>query len=351
MEDTWLRWKGRISDLKVVALLGILGAFVGLVWSTIELTTAQSNPFEPRTVTLAQIVNGEVGRPYYVAVEGYAIYGSGYKMTNYGIKTSEYYYLFDEDEGYAVLIKADHMNLHKRVDGPISLTGMTAFPSTSPDLYVAIADDVEHFADMGFGITPDIFIRENKRPSSVSIAAILVVVFSVVGLVSLVTMAFPSVVFVPAAVQPGGVAQQGSVRQEVQVTGRLQKLKRVQPSIEVGRGWRKFTTTVANIIPLGNRRVMVYIRQIYRYSGIKVSDTHSGLTLDPMNVVFVEPGKVLGFKDRWAVRFVHRQRRDKPEELIMSFARPEDQAHFVALLRRAGFVIGGIGIAERLRRE
>jgi hypothetical protein len=210
---------------------------------------------------------------------------------------------------------------------------------------VAIADDVKYFAEMGFKTTPNVYIRENARPLSALMAAFLIVVFSVVGLVSLVIAAFPSVVFVPAVAQPGGVAQQGGVKQGVQVTGRLQKLKRVQPSIEVGRRWRKFTTAAATIVPLENRRVMVYIRHANRYSGIKVSDTHWGLMLDSMSVNSVEPGKVLRFKDRWAVRFVHRLRRDKPEEVIVSFSRPEDQAHFVALLRKAGFVIGRIGIA------
>ncbi|MCX7680755.1 MAG: hypothetical protein N2508_02100 [Anaerolineae bacterium] len=344
MENTWLRWKGRIGSLKRVAVLGIMGAFVGLAWSTNELSTARLNPSAPQAVTLAQIVDGEVGRPRYVAVEGYAMYEFGYKETIYGIKIAEYYYLFDVDEGYAVLIKADHMNLNRRVDGPISLTGITAFP-TSPDLYMAIANDVERFADMGFRITPDIYIRESARPSGALTADILVAVFVAAGLVSLVILAFPSVVFVAAPAQPGGVTQQGGVRQGVQVTGRLQRLKRVQPTIEVGRGWRKFTKAVANIIPLEDRQVMVYVHCVYWYGGIKVSDTHWGLTLDSMNVVFVEPGKVLGFKDRWAVRFVHRQRQGKPEELIVSFARPEDQAYFVALLRRAHFAIGGTGIA------
>jgi len=209
---------------------------------------------------------------------------------------------------------------------------------------VAIAEDVEYFADKGVKITPDIFIRENAHPSSVPIAATLLVFFSVLGLASLVIVAFPSVVFVSVVSQPSGDAQKGGVRQGVQVTGRLQKLKKIRPSIEVGRRWRKFTKGLANIIPLKNKQVMVYIRDITRYQGIKVSDTHWGLTFNSTNVVSVESGKVLGFKDRWAVRFVHRQRRDKPEELIVSFDQPEDQAHFVALLRQAGFVISSTGI-------
>lgn len=345
MENSWLRWKGRIGSLKVVALLGIILGLSGLVWSAMELDTARSNPSEPQPVTLAQLVNGEVDRSSYVAVEGYAIYQSGYTETTNGVRTAEYYYLFDLDGGYAVLVRAGRMNLDERVDGPISLTGMTAFPSTSPDLYVTISEDVEHAADAGVRITPDIYIRENARPSSAWVMALLVVASSAVGLASVAIVAFPSLVFVPAEAQPGGVAEQGGVTQGVRATGRFQKLKRLRPSVEVGRRWRKFTTAVANVIPLENQRVMIYIHHIFRYSGIKVSDTHWGVTFDPTNVVSVQPGKILRFRDRWAVRFVHRQRRDRPEELIVSFARPEDQADFVALLRGADFTIDDVGIA------
>ena len=344
MENSWLRWKGRIGSLKVVALLGIILGLSGLVWSALELNTARSNPSEPQPVTLAQLVNGEVDRSSYVAVEGYAVYQSGYEETDHGIRTAVYYYLLDINEGYAVLIKADGMNLDGRADGPISLTGMTTFPSSS-GLYAIISEDVEYFADMGFRITPDIYIRENARPSSVWVMALLVVASSAVGLVSVAIMAFPSLVFVPAEAQPGGVAEQWGVKQGVRATGRFQKLKKVRPSVEVGRRWRKFTTAVANVIPLENQRVMIYIHHIFRYSGIKVSDTHWGVTFDPTNVVSVQPGKILRFRDRWAVRFVHRQRRDRPEELIVSFARPEDQADFVALLRGADFTIDDVGIA------
>jgi len=346
MEDSWLRWKGRIGSLKLVALFGIIGAFIGLVWSTTELPTARANPSEPRVVTIAQLVNDEVDRSVYVTVKGYAMYQTGYEETTNGRKTAEFYFLFDMDDGYAVLVEADHMDLDEREDGVVSIAGMTAFPSTSPDLYVAISDDVKFFLHEGFRITPDIYVRENARPTNEALAISVMVLSAVLGLASLVAVAFPRVVFSPAEAQPGGVAQQGGVRQGVQVTGRLQQLKRVEPTIEVGRKWRKFTTAVANVIPLADRRVMIYVHYIYRYNGIKVQDTHWGVTLDTTNVESVEPGKILRFKDRWAVRFVHIQRRNKPETLIVSFARPEDQAHFVALLRAAGFAVGDVGIAS-----
>jgi hypothetical protein len=343
-ENTWLRWKARIGSLKVVAIFGILGAFFGLTWATKELNTAQANSSTPQAVTLAQIVNGEVGRPRYVAVEGYAVYDVGYTERNNGVKTAEYYYLVDETGGYAVLIKADHLDLDKRVNGPLALTGITEFPSTSPELYTAISDDVASFAAEGFRITPEIFIRENARPANATTALLLVAGFAALGLVSLVVMFFPGMVFVPAATQPGGVAQLGGVRQGVQVTGRLQQLKRIQPEIEIGKAWRKFTMVVANIIPLENRQVMIYVHYIYRHNGIKVNDTHWALTLNAMSVTSVEPGKVLGFKDRYAVRFTHTQRKEKPEELVLTFAKPEDQANFVAMLRAANFIISGLGI-------
>jgi hypothetical protein len=328
----------------VAAVVGFVAAFAGVAVSIAALSTAMENPTTPRRVPLGQVVNGEVAPSRYVTVQGYALYDTGYAETSNGSKAAEYYYVFDSNRGYAVLVKADSTDLDGRVDGPVSVDGMTTRVPSGSEFYELIASDIDYFAGEGFRITPDMYIRENAHPASIVNAAVILAGSIAIGLLSLVIALFPSVVFVPAAAQPGGIAMQAAAAQGVQATGQLQKLKRVKPSIEPGRQWRRFSKAVANIVPLANRRVMIYVHLITRYNGIPTSKTHWAVTLDAANVLSVEPGKTLAFQDRWAVRIVHRQRQGKAEELIVTFAGPEDQAHFVAMLRMAGFALGTSGV-------
>ncbi len=75
--------------------------------------------------------------------------------------------------------------------------------------------------------------------------------------------------------------------------------------------------------------------------GVKVSEADYGVILDSSNVLAAEPGKLYGWKDRWAVRFVYGGKDDKEQTLMVSFDRAEGQASFAALLRKAGLIVGG----------
>jgi hypothetical protein len=333
-----LRWKGRIGSLKPLAVLVIIAAALGLVASVESLTTARANPTGPQPVSIREIAERLVDSRQYVVVAGFAEYEWAYSYEENGRTTVVYYYLYDEDEGYILVVEADATNLESRVDADVALSGITW---TMPgDLRALVEEDAEELADYGWVLASTLVLKEGEAPGSETAALAWTIGLGVASLLSVCVLFFPAVVFTPGAAHAGGTGPQVEKTIGVQASGRLQRLKSLQPAIEVGRGWRKFTKAVANVVPLQNRRVMLYIHHIYRYSGIKVSDTQWALVFDPMNVVSVEPGKVVGFKDRWAVRFVHRQRREKPEELIVSFASPEDQGDFVALLRAAGFVLG-----------
>jgi|GEM_PF-6361326 len=96
---------------------------------------------------------------------------------------------------------------------------------------------------------------------------------------------------------------------------------------------------IANVIPSEKRQVMIYVHSTYRHTGINVSDTHWVKSLNSLNAISTEPGNVLGFEVRYAVSFVIARWKDKLEKLIMTFARPEDQANLVAMLPQAGFII------------
>jgi hypothetical protein len=124
----------------------------------------------------------------------------------------------------------------------------------------------------------------------------------------------------------------------VRATGKFQKLKQLEPTIEVGKGSQKLTNSVANVIPLARGRLMIYVHRVVRSRyGTTVSDW--GIFLDTDNVHAVEPGKIYSWKDRWAVRFQYQGPKDRPQTLFVIFEQPGDQATFVDLVRKSGFAI------------
>ena len=61
-------------------------------------------------------------------------------------------------------------------------------------------------------------------------------------------------------------------------------------------------------------------------------------------MIDIEPGKLYGWRDRWAVRFRYKGRNDKPETLLVSFDHAAGQASLVELLCKMGFAVGaGMG--------
>jgi hypothetical protein len=109
----------------------------------------------------------------------------------------------------------------------------------------------------------------------------------------------------------------------------------------MGRGTRKFRNSVANIVPLAERKLMIYIHHILKGKyGTTLSKTHWGVFIEPSKVIDIEGGKLYGWKNRWAVRFTYTGHKDKPETLIVSFDKVWGQLEFVKLLQKLGFIPG-----------
>jgi hypothetical protein len=151
---------------------------------------------------------------------------------------------------------------------------------------------------------------------------------------------FPTAVFAPQPMATVTGPVQGD--EGVKATGRFLRLKQVQPTIEMGRGSRKFNKAVANVINQGNKRLMIYIHHVVRTSvyGVPVGqrETDWGIFLDHGNVHAIEPGILYGWKNRSAVRIQYVQN-NQPQTLILSFDQPWGQNLLVRRLRLLGFPV------------
>ena len=160
-------------------------------------------------------------------------------------------------------------------------------------------------------------------------------------LACLATFLFPSTVFAPRR-SAEMTAPPGEIR-DIKVSGEFQKLKSVKPTIEVGKGSRKLTKAVANLVPMGEGRLMVYIHHIMRVKsyGITVSrkETDWAVFLEPDKVDMVQPGTLYGWKNRPALQVRYRDPRGKAQKLIISSDEAEALAGSVDLLRRLGFSV------------
>ena len=91
---------------------------------------------------------------------------------------------------------------------------------------------------------------------------------------------------------------------------------------------------------------MVYIHHVLttKTYGITVRKTESdwAVFVNGDNVVSVEAGKILGWKDKWTIRFQTTRGLAQPDTLDLTFEGPGDHALVAELLRKMKFdVVAG----------
>jgi len=340
MDENSLRWQARIGSLKWLGLLMMVGAGIGLVLVVGDLLTALRNPGEPQSVTIQQVVDGSINPNQYVTLEGFAMYDTGYELTEDGRVIEKYYLLVDEISGYLLVVNASMPNTSDRELDWIRLVGMTH--DTPTDLRQIIREDFAFYRQEGFVTTAELYIAEGEKPSGIAETAALSFVLIALVIVGAIPFFFPTTVFAPkpmelVTVDPSPSKKKGS---GVSATGRFIKLKKVKPTIEIGKRMQKFTRAVANIIPMEKGDLVVYIHHVMRYNFIPVSKTHWGVFLNPRNVQVAEPGVQYGWTDRPAVQINYAGKDNKPETLLLTFNKVSDQAFFMKLLREKGYKIG-----------
>jgi hypothetical protein len=340
VNESSLRWRARIGSLKWLGLIVVILAGIGLIYAVGEFIVAIQNPTEPRTVNIEQIVTGTVGPSQYVKLEGFAMYDAGYEETENDVPIASYFLLADDFTGHLLVVKASDTHLDQREIDWTTLVGMTR--KTPSDLKGLIQSDISFFEEAGFYTTADLYLAEGDKPSNLTQSMLLS--FPLVAVVALGAIPFfyPTTVFLPKpletiAVEPIPTGKKGG---NFKATGRFLQLKKVEPSIEIGKRRQRFTNAVANIVPLNRGDLMIYIHHVVRYNFIPVSKTHWGVFLNKSKVSVAEPGVQLGWTDRPSVQFSFTGDGGKSETLLLSFDHVTDQAAFVKSLREMSFKVG-----------
>jgi|GEM_PF-1287791 len=343
MNESTLRWKGRLGRLKSLALvLGLVGLVLLIAGAALFSAAQRNDPARPAEVTVGQLARGEVPRERYVSVSGWTDYDLWYSETENGSTTARYFVLIDDEFMNLLLVKA-RGDLVVRADyEPATLTGMTRGAPTA--LQDMVRSDLEQLQAEGVevGMKVDLYLAEGQTPPTKTTVLALLVLGGVLLVLAAVPLAMPAAVFGPAPLAPAaaGVA---AGEPGTRVSGAFVKLDSMDP-LQFGRRTQRFPNAVGNLIPLKSRRLLVYIHHIVttRTYGIKVSEsqTHWGILIGPDNVVAIEPGKLYAWKDRPAVSLRYRDDKGREQELIVSFDHAAAQADFVATLRQQGFTVG-----------
>jgi hypothetical protein len=345
MSETTLRWKGRLGSLKGVAVFVLIFAVIFLLIALGDLSTATGNPTTPQTVTIGQLVKGELGAERYISVSGLALYSEFYKETENGQTVNQFYFIVDEDTGDMLLVKAANPLPAGDSQKQATLSGLTH--STDSKLQSLIESDFQDMHKAGVQTTATLYLTEGQKPADVTQSTLLVGGLLLVIVLCVATFFFPSTVFGPKpidfAAATAAVGEPG-----VKATGRFQRLASVQPSITIGKGTRQFNNGIANIVTLNDGGVMLYIHHVltYRTYGVKTGQRESdwAVMLDRSRVQEVEPGKVYGWRDRLAARVRYQTEAaapaSKPQALIVTFNHAGAQRDFVNLLQQRGFTVG-----------
>ncbi len=338
MNERVLRWKGRIASLKlscgIILVFAVLVACAGIA----NLRTALKNPGASQTVTLVQLVDGEVETGRYVSISGLAAYDLGYEKAANDKTTAIYYFLIDPDRGATILVKHRSVQLATQQSDPITITGMTR--STPADLKAAIMQDERRLAAHGQTTTHRLYVEDGALPPKEGRAFLTLVTGVIMVSLCLAALFLPRIVFVPYPLAT--TATQPDSRSRVRATGAFTQLKSVEP-LAVGTRVRAFNNAVANIIPLGERELLIYIQYILKTKtyGItaRTTTTDWGVHLHSDQDVVAMSGKLLGWKDAWAARVQYPTARGKPATLYIIFEDAGAQAAFMDLLRARHFAI------------
>lgn len=339
MNETWLRWKGRIGASKPFAL--IIGIFALLLMVTVfaNLMIAIKNLSGLKTVSIDDLVSNRVGTDDYVSLHGVASYQLSYQETNNGVLSAIIYPLMDLNAHEVIFIRSTNTDLASASDQEVTISGMTQ--STPSDLENLIAKDVSDIEAAGFKTSTALYVVEGEKPGDLSTVGLEALALGIILLLCGATLFFPSTVFYPQPVRAPAQAIQG--KNGVKAIGRLQRLKSVSPELVFGYGTRKFQNAVANIFTSKEGWLGIYIHHIYTYNihfvPVYKKITDWAVIIQPTQVLAIEPGQLYGWRDRWAVSIKYRDAANKIETLLVSFEHSGAQAQFVEYLRGKGYAV------------
>lgn len=340
MSETRARWLGRISAFRPWALLLALLAALGIWFLAARLHTAFSNPTEPQSVQIGQLVREEIGRNRYVAVSGTAVYSIGYEETENGRLVATLYALIDASTGDLVFVRSTQPAPAAEQE-EIAITGMTR--SAGSDLRTTIESDLPLFSQAGLAANPSLYVAAGEAPGRASSLILMIAGLGLVVILCLATLLLcPATVFRPCPVEPGATPSTGEPT--AKATGRFQRLKQLQPSPVAGRGTRRFREANANLVALESQRLMVLIHYVEGYGVVGIPLFRRGsdwaVLLEPSHTLELVPGKLYAWRERWAFRLLHKPGEQKPQTLILSFDSAGAISEVFSSLQQMGFSVG-----------
>jgi len=339
MNETWLRWKARIGALKGLALvlLIVVGAiFFGILES---LNRVLKNPQGNQATTISQIATNQIETEKFITVSGLAAYRLSYQETGNGNLKAIIYPLIDQNGNYVIFVRTTHTELANAEDAAVKVSGMTQ--SAPSDLQQLIRQDMANINSAGLNTIDTLYVEEGREPGNLIVYLLEGSVLGFLIFLCIVIFFFPATVFGPHPVQP--VTPDANVKSGIRAIGTLQQLKNSQPILEFGKSKRKFQNAVANLFTQEDKWIGVYIHFVYtqRVYGVQVSRRESdwAVIIKPAEIIALEPGKLYGWHDRWAISFRYRDANHKEQTLIVSFDHPAAQSHFVNYLREKGYPV------------
>jgi hypothetical protein len=340
MDESKLRRKARIGSLKWLGVIMGGAALIGLVTGIISFFSAAQNTGGPQEVAISQIVDGEVGGGKHVQVSGVAMYDVGYEKTEDGKTTKTYYYLVDYDTGYTIIVEHHSPLVVARESGEdVTITGMVY--STPSDLENAIEEDIADIEEEGFKTSSKHYVKDGASPSSFGTAALCTGCSIPVLILAVVPFLFPTKVFIPTPVDT--TAPKPETRPSIKASGTFSQITQMEPTVEFGKRTQRFNNAVANLVPLGQGRLLVYIHRIVKTKtyGITVNTQESdwGVPVNAGEVLAIESGKIFGWSEKLAIRVQTPGKSSRPETLDIVFESPGGQAIAVELFQKLGFSI------------
>lgn len=338
MNESLSRWEGRIGSLKGFAVLVLIFLVIFLFPVAENLNIALKNPADSRAVTVSQLISGQIGEGLYVNVSGLASYELCYTETEDGVRKAIIYPLIDQDAGTVVFVRTTRIELETAPDAMVTVSGMTDDSPT--ELKNIIEQDIPDINAAGFQTSSVLYIEEGKMPGKAGTYLLELGAMGIAGLLCIVTFFFPSTVFNPFPLQP--VTPGAEASKAVRATGNFQQVKKMEP-LEWGRSRRKFQNSNANLFVMDDRTLGVYIHFIYahRVYGVQVSkqETDWMILVKPMQVIAIEPGKIYGWRDQWAVSIRFRDANEKEQTVFLGFENAASQVSFVNFLREKGYAV------------
>lgn len=338
MNESLLRWKGRIGSLKPLAFLVLIFLVIFTFPAVTGFVTALKNPSAPRSVTVSELISGNIGTQRYVEVSGVASYKLAYTETENDVPKAIIYPLIDRQGNAVIFVRTTKAELASSPDTQVTVTGITT--SASSDLKNLIEKDLSEINGAGFQTSSALYIEEGQKPGQIIVYLLALAIMAFATVLCIVTFFFPSVAFGAFPVQQ--IPPDAKISKAIKATGNFQQVKTMQP-LEFAKARRKFTDAIANLFVMDDRSIGVYIRYILtrRVYGIQVSkqETDWMILIKPAQIMAVEPGKIYSWRDRWAISIRYKDSAERQQTAIISFEDSASQANFVNFLREKGHAV------------